>query len=88
MRPKNRVPKHPGEILKEEFISPLVTLQVLAARLKIPLHRVNAILAGKRGVNAQTAWLLAKAFDTTPEFWMNLQSQHDLAKHRPKESTR
>ena len=85
MQPTNRVPTHPGEILKEEFLSPLgLTQQALAARLKIPLQRVNEVCTGKRGVSAETAWLLAKAFDTTPEFWMNLQSQHDLAKHRPK----
>jgi addiction module HigA family antidote len=86
MQPKNRVPTHPGEILKEEFLSPLgLTQQSLADRLKIPLQRVNEVCTGKRGVSVKTAWLLAQAFDTSPEFWMNLQSQHDLAKHRPKE---
>jgi addiction module HigA family antidote len=48
-----------------------------------PAQRINEIVRGKRGVTPETAWLLADAFDTTPEFWLNLQAAHDLATHRP-----
>jgi addiction module HigA family antidote len=82
--PKHRIPTHPGEILLEEFLRPLGISQVrLARHLGIPLQRVNEIVRGKRGVTPETAWLLAQALGTTPEFWVNLQSAHDLAASRP-----
>jgi addiction module HigA family antidote len=56
----------------------------LAEHLGMPLQRVNEIVRGKRGVTPETAWLLSAAFDTTPEFWLNLQAAHDLAKSRPR----
>ncbi len=84
MLPKQRIPTHPGEILREEFLVPLGITQVaFAAHLGIPLQRVNEIIRGKRGVTASTAWLLAGALGTTPQFWTNLQSQYDLAADRP-----
>jgi addiction module HigA family antidote len=85
MLPKNRVPVHPGEILLEEFIKPLGLTQVgLAEHLGIPTQRINELVRGKRGVTPETAWLLAGALGTTPEFWINLQANHDLVKSRPK----
>jgi addiction module HigA family antidote len=79
MTPKNRAPTHPGEILLEEFLKPLGMTQVaLAARLHVPVQRINTLIAGKRGVTAETALLLAGVFETTPEFWMNLQNAVDL----------
>ncbi len=84
MIPENRVPTHPGEILLEEFLVPLGLTQVaLAAHLRVPVQRVNELVRGKRGVTPDTAWLLAQALNTTPEFWMNLQAAHDLARNRP-----
>ena len=84
MKPERRVPTHPGEILLEEFLSPLGQTQVaLAEHLGVSVQRVNELVRGKRGVTPETAWLLAQALDTTPEFWLNLQSAYDLAKHRP-----
>ena len=84
MLPRNRVPTHPGEILQEEFLTPLGLTQVaLAKHLDIPVQRVNELVRGKRGVTPETAWLLAGAFGTTPEFWINLQTNHDLARSRP-----
>jgi addiction module HigA family antidote len=84
MTPKNRIPTHPGQILLEEFLRPLEISQTrLAEHLKIPVQRINELINGKRGITSDTAWLLAGAFKTTPDFWMNLQAQHDLAKHRP-----
>lgn len=85
MIPENRTPSHPGEILREEFLAPLGLSQVfLASHLGISVQRVNELVKGKRGVTPETAWLLAQAFRTTPEFWINLQTVHDLAKSRPK----
>jgi addiction module HigA family antidote len=84
MLPENRVPTHPGTILCEEFLVPLGISQVaLAARLGVPVQRVNELVRGKRGVTPETAWLLAQAFGTTPDLWMNLQANHDLARCRP-----
>lgn len=84
MQPSNRVPTHPGEILREEFLVPLGQSQVaLAEHLGVPLQRVNEIVRGKRGVTPETAWLLAQAFGTTPQFWLNLQTAYDLAVQRP-----
>ena len=54
-----------------------------AEHIGVPLQRVNELVRGKRGVTAETAWLLAQAFDTTPDFWTNLQAAHDLARTRP-----
>jgi addiction module HigA family antidote len=87
MIPTNRVPSHPGIILKEEFLDELGITQVaFAAHIKVPVQRVNEIVRGKRGVTSETAWLLAQALDTTPEFWLNLQSNYDLALNRPEQS--
>jgi addiction module HigA family antidote len=84
MLPKNRIPTHPGEILREEFLGPMGLTQVeLAEHLGIPTQRINEIVRGKRGVTPESAWLLAQALGTTPEFWMNLQAAHDLAAARP-----
>jgi len=47
------------------------------------VQRINELVNGKRGVTPETAWLLAAAFKTSPDFWMNLQAQHDLARNRP-----
>jgi antitoxin HigA-1 len=84
MLPTHRVPPHPGEILQEEFLTPLRVTQVAFARhIGVPVQRINEIVRGKRGITPETAWLFAQALDTTPEFWMNLQNQYDLALNRP-----
>jgi len=86
MIPEHRIPTHPGVILSHEFLVPLGISQVaLAAHLRVPVQRINELVRGKRGVTPQTAWLLASALNTTPEFWLNLQSAHDLARSRPSE---
>ena len=70
---------HPGEILLEEFLSPLSLTQVEAAReLGLSVNRLNEIVLGKRGVTADTALRLAARFSTTPQFWMHLQADWDL----------
>ena len=84
MVPENRIPTHPGEILLEEFLKPMCLSQVAFARhVGIPLQRINEIVRGKRGISPDTAWRFSQAFGTTPEFWMNLQANHDLALNRP-----
>jgi len=84
MIPENRIPTHPGQILLEEFLNPLGLSQVAFARhLQVPVQRINEIVRGKRGISPETAWLFAEAFGTSPEFWLNLQVNHDLALFRP-----
>ena len=85
MLPENRIPTHPGKILLEEFLRPLgLTDATLAKHIGMPARRVNEIIRRKRGITPRTAWLLAQAFGTSPEFWANLQSAFDLAKSQPK----
>ena len=89
MLPKNRIPTHPGEILLEEFLNPLGLTQVaLAKHLGVSVQRINELVKGKRGVSPETAWLLAQAFGTTPEFWINQQTAHDLVRVRPTHKVR
>jgi antitoxin HigA-1 len=77
--PKNRPPTPPGEMLLEEYLKPRGLTQVeLAARMGVPIQRVNTIVNGKRGVTAETAVLLSEALNTSPEIWMGLQSDFDL----------
>ncbi len=79
MIPRHRPPTHPGEILQAEFLQPKGLSQVeVARRLNVPIQRINTLINGRRGVTAETAWLLAREFDTSPEFWMNLQAAWDL----------
>ncbi len=79
MLPKNRPPTPPGEMLLEEYLGPRGITQVeLAARMGVPIQRVNTIINGKRGITAETAILLSEALNTSPELWMGLQASHDL----------
>lgn len=85
MIPEHRIPVHPGIILSEEFLKPCGITQVaLAANIKVPTQRINEIVKGKRGISPETAWLFSQAFGTTPQFWINLQSNYDLSINRPK----
>ena len=80
----NRTATHPGVILLKEFLEPLeLTQKALATHVGFPVQRVNEIVRGKRGVTPETAWLFSEALRTTPEFWLNLQSTHDLSANRP-----
>lgn len=89
MIPSHRTPHHPGEILLAEFLEPMGVSQVaLAAHAKVPVQRINELVRGKRGVTPETAWLLGQAFNTSPEFWLNLQSAYDLATTRPPHAIR
>ena len=77
-------PTSVGAMLKEEFLEPLkITQGELAKAMGVGRKTVNELCGGRRGVTAETAFLLAKVLRTTPEFWMNLQFINDmwLAKH-------
>jgi addiction module HigA family antidote len=83
MIPTNRIPTHPGQILLMEFLEPREVPQTrFAEHLAIPVQRINELVNGKRGVTVDTAQLLGAALGTSPEFWLNLQAAHDLAKNR------
>ena len=89
MVPKSRTPTHPGEILQEEFLTPLGVTQVhLAEHIGVPVQRINEIVRGKRGITPETAWLLGQALGTTPQFWLNLQTTYELAITKPRKSIR
>jgi len=89
MLPTKRIPTHPGEVLLEEFLEPLGLTQVaLANHVGVPIQRINEIVRGKRGVTPETAWLLAQALQTSPEFWIELQVAYDLARTRPTRRTK
>ena len=79
MLPRNRRPIHPGEILRYEFLEPLnLTQQKLADIIGVTRVRVNEIILGKRKITPDTAYRLSKCFDTSPDFWMNLQMAVDM----------
>ncbi|MGD0048917.1 MAG: HigA family addiction module antitoxin [Bryobacteraceae bacterium] len=80
MGTKNRLPPiHPGEILREEFLSPLdMSANELALALRVPATRIHDIVNEKRGITADTALRLSRYFGTTPKFWMNMQTSWEL----------
>ena len=72
-------PIHPGEVLMEDFISPLgITQHRVAVAIGVPPRRINEIVHGKRRVTADTALRLSRYFGTTDLFWINLQNRYDL----------
>jgi addiction module HigA family antidote len=80
MANKDRLsPIHPGEILREEFLSPLgMSANELALALRVPATRINDIVNEKRGITADTALRLSRYFGTTPKFWTNMQASWEL----------
>jgi addiction module HigA family antidote len=88
-RSRRAPPVHPGEVLKAEFLDEIgVSAYALAKALCVPANRVTAIINGERGITAETALRLARFFGTTDCFWMNLQSNYDLAVARQKDAAR
>jgi antitoxin HigA-1 len=76
-----RIRTHPGEVLREEFMAPLgLSANRLAIELRVPAPRINDLVRERRGVSPETALRLARYFGTTPQFWLTLQSAHDLSK--------
>ncbi len=77
--PTHRPPTHPGEMLLEEFLKPMgITQKELADSIRVPYQRVNEIVNGRRGITPSTALRLAKFFNMSADFWMNLQLRWDL----------
>lgn len=78
-----KTPSHPGEVLKELYLDPLGLSPIaLAKRLHVPRTRIERLVREETAVTADTAMRLARAFGTTPEYWMNLQRAWDLARAR------
>ena len=76
-----RVRTHPGEILREEFLAPLsLSADKLAEAIGVSAQQITEIMQENRSVTADTALRLAKHFETTPEFWLNLQMAYDASK--------
>ena len=76
---KAHAPIHPGEILLEEFLLPYdVSQYELAKVVGVPPRRINEIVHGKRSVTPDTALRLARAFDVSERFFLNLQAKYDL----------
>ena len=72
-------PLHPGQILQQEFLTPLGLSQYrLAKDTSVPPRRINEIVRGQRSVTANTALRLARYFGTSERFWLNLQARYDL----------
>jgi addiction module HigA family antidote len=76
---KTMPPIHPGTTLRKDFLKPLgLTANRLATELFVPVTRINDIARGRRAITADTALGLARYFGTTPQFWINLQSNYEL----------
>ena len=84
--PKYREPTHPGEMLKEEFLVPMsITQRDLSKAIHVPYQRINEIVNGRRGITSSTALRLAKFFNMSEDFWMNIQLRWDLYRARRSE---
>ncbi len=70
---------HPGEILREEYLIPLgMSAGALAKKLQVPRTRIERLATEQASVTPDTALRLAKLFETSPQFWMNMQASYDL----------
>ena len=75
----NLRPIHPGEILREEFLLPLgLSANALSLALRVPATRIHEVVRQRRGITSDTAIRLARYFNTTPQFWLNLQINFNL----------
>ena len=76
---KKLAPAHPGEILQEDFMVPLeISMNKLSLDLHVPVTRIAEIVHGRRSVTSDTALRLARYFNTSARFWLNLQAAYDL----------
>jgi antitoxin HigA-1 len=72
-------PIHPGEILREDYLKPLgLSMNRLALDLRVPVTRISEIVHERRAITSDTALRLARYFNTSARFWMNLQAAYDL----------
>jgi antitoxin HigA-1 len=70
---------HPGEILADELEERQVSASELARQINVPANRISQLLRGSRAITGDTALRLGHWLGMNPQFWMNLQSQYDLA---------
>lgn len=76
---KKLAPVHPGEILREDFMGPLgLSANRLAMELRVPVTRIADLVRERRAITPDTALRLARFFNTTPRYWLNLQAAFDL----------
>ncbi len=76
---KKLAPIHPGEILNEDYLKPLnLSMNRLAIDLRVPAAQIAELIHRRRAITTDTARRLARYFDTTQAFWLNLQSRFDL----------
>lgn len=85
--PTHRPPTHPGEMLLEEFLTPMgLSQRELAEALHVPYQRINEIINGRRGMTPSTALRLARFLGMSADFWVNVQLRWDLYHARLEES--
>ncbi|PYC47453.1 addiction module antidote protein, HigA family [Litorivita pollutaquae] len=73
-------PIHPGEVLKELYLDPLdMGAIAFARRLDVPRTRIERLIKGTTGITPDTALRLARVFNTTPTYWVNLQTNFNLS---------
>lgn len=73
-------PMHPGKVLKELYLDPLgMGAIAFARRLSVPRTRIERLVKGATSITPDTALRLARAFNTTPSYWMNMQTNYDMA---------
>lgn len=76
---KKLAPIHPGEILREDYMLPLgLSMNALALALRVPVPRIAEIVHERRSITPDTALRLARYFDTSARYWLNLQAAFDL----------
>ena len=75
----HEAPMHPGEVLKELYLDPLEMGAIaFARRLDVPRTRIERLIKGVTGMTPDTALRLARAFNTTPAYWMNMETNYDM----------
>lgn len=78
-RKKLLPPVHPGEILREDYLKPIgLSMNRLALDLRVPVTRISEIVHERRSITTDTALRLARYFNTTARYWLNLQAAYDL----------
>ncbi len=89
MAAKKLPPIHPGEILLEEYLLPMGISQYrLAKEISVPARRINEIVHGNRSITPDTALRLARFFNSTEMFWVNLQTRYDMEMEKDKLANR
>jgi addiction module HigA family antidote len=79
MKKIKRQPTHPGKIIQEDYLKPLsITIKAMADLVGVSRKTMSKIINGKGSVTPDMALRLSRAFDTTPDLWLNLQKNYDL----------